>query len=406
VAVGLIETYLSTVHAMWPGGPEPRLRRSRGPWAPVRDSGGGTDLAFFVLPGPASPRMLVPADNPAAAAHAMRRFSAGLSWADTLRRVAVSAALRSGAGFAFPHRVEVADHAGSLRDWLGDVLGEPVDLSIALGTARANRKPVLQVFDARGRSLAFVKVGDTALAETHVAAEVEALTVLARTGSPAGLEVPHLVHAGRWEGSLVLVMTALSTSVWQLPSRQWTVPVAAMAALHRHHADGTSPLTRMPLWRTLAAAPDQLPPSAARDRLGAALESLAVLAADRELAVGAWHGDWTPWNMARRRGVLQLWDWERFETGVPAGLDRCHYGVNAVCRRDGASVQAVLSGLRLAGVDPAAGTGDDRLVAAAYLAAIAGRYLVGARSELGATIEARSRVMLDSLHHVLAGTSP
>ncbi len=54
--------------------------------------------------------------------------------------------------------------------------------------------------------------------------------------------------------------------------------------------------------------------------------------------------------MSRRHGRLQLWDWERFETGVPLGLDRCHYGVNAVCRRDGVGLASVMRGLELAGI--------------------------------------------------------
>ena len=99
--------------------------------------------------------------------------------------------------------------------------------------------------------------------------------------------------------------------------------------------------------------------------------------------------------MSRRRGRLQLWDWERFETGVPLGLDRCHYGVNAVTRRDGLDHAAVLRGLELAGVstDP---DSQDHLVAATYLASITCRYLVGAESELGDTIADRSLVMLEA----------
>jgi hypothetical protein len=345
--------------------------------------------------------MLVPSNNPVAAARALQRFSAGLSVPDTLTRLAVSAILRSRSRFAFPHRIDVTEGASSLRAWLGDLFGEPVDFSVAMGTSRANRKPVLQIFDARGRSLAFAKVGATPLAETHVAAEVEALTVLAREGTPAGIEVPAIIHAGRWEGSLVLVMTALHTSMWQRPSRQWHLPVAAMAALHQHFAAESRPVTEMPVWRSLLQARDELPASATRDRLDAALGALGRLAVDRDLVPGAWHGDWTPWNMARGRGGLRLWDWERLQTGVPAGLDRCHYGVNAVCRRDGVKLESVLSGLRLAGVDPSARAGADRLVAATYLAAITCRYLVGAQSALGQTIEGRSLAMLDSLTHVL-----
>jgi hypothetical protein len=46
---------------------------------------------------------------------------------------------------------------------------------------------------------------------------------------------------------------------------------------------------------------------------------------DLVLQHGAWHGDWTPWNMAAGgRGVL-VWDLERYEEDVPVGYDVVHY---------------------------------------------------------------------------------
>jgi hypothetical protein len=400
VSDGLIETYLSTVHSLWPTSPEPRLHRSRGPGLSARRDASG----FLVLPHPGSPRMLVPLGNPAAASQAMQRFSAGLSPAEIVKRLSVSAALRARSGFAFPHRIEVLDGPGSLRDWLADVLGEPVEFSIALGTARANRKPVLQVFDRRGRSIAFAKVGATPLAETHVAAEVEALTVLERRGAPLGLEVPRIIRAERWQGMLVLVMTALPTSVWQRPSRQWELPCREMDALHARFAGEAAPLRLLPVWESICRARDELADVVSRDRFAAAVHALGERAGDRPFVPGAWHGDWTPWNMGRRRGLLQLWDWERFELGAPPGLDRCHYGVNAVCRRDGVSLPSVLEGLRLAGIDLASRDGRDRLLAGVYLAAITGRYLAGAETDLGDTVRDRALVMLDALCHVLDGS--
>ena len=95
----------------------------------------------------------------------MLRFSAALSAPDTVKRLGVSGLLRGRAYAPFQDRITVEERAGSLRSHLGDVFGEPVDLSLGLGTARANRKPVLQVFDARGRSLAFVKIGVTPVTE-------------------------------------------------------------------------------------------------------------------------------------------------------------------------------------------------------------------------------------------------
>jgi hypothetical protein len=388
----LIDTYVSSVQTLWPGTPEPRLRRGRGSGSP--SATGETELA--VLPHAGAPRLLVPMGNPMAAARAMLRFSAALSTPDTVMRLGVSGLLRARAGAVFPDRIMVTERAGSLRGYLGDLFGEPVDFSLGLGTARANRKPVLQLFDARGRSIAFVKIGGTEVTDALIRAEAASLQRLAEADLPRELEVPRLLHLGIWEGATVVAMTALETSFLQRPRRQFDVPVDEMRRFHATFGEGSRPLTESPLWYQMVIVQESLASFRIRERLGEALEHLSRAAEDRPLPVGASHGDWTPWNMGRRHGRLQLWDWERFETGVPLGLDRCHYGVNAVTRRDGLNVDTVLHGLELAGatVDT---RGGDYLAAAAYLAAITCRYLVGAESDLGHTIADRSLVMLETL---------
>ncbi len=394
----LIDTYVSSVRALWPGEPGPRLHRSRGPGRAPSGTGeqDGGDVELMVLPNAQSPRLLVPAGNAAAGARAMLRFSAALSVGDTVKRLGVSALLRTRAGAAFPDRITVAERAGSLRLHLGEVFGEPVDLSLGLGTARANRKPVLQVFDTRGRSLAFVKIGDTEVTRDLVRAEAAALQRLGETELPPVLEVPRLLHLGTWEGATVLAMTALETSFRQRPSRQFEIPTVEMAQLATAFAEPGTTLEDSDLWRSMAATVNGLRQPTVRERFGAALEVLRERAAGRPLSLGGWHGDWTPWNMSRLRGRLQLWDWERFETGVPLGLDRCHYAVNAVTRRDGVDQASIRRGLELAGVRDDAGDAD-HLLGATYLAAITSRYLAGAESERGEAIADRSREMLTAL---------
>ena len=392
----LIDTYVSCVQDLWPDDPGPRLRRGRGSGR----SRSTDDLELLVLPNAQSPRILVPAGNPVAASRAMLRFSAALSAADTVKRLGVSALLRGRTYAPFQDRISVEERAGSLKNYLGDVFGEPVDLSIGLGTARANRKPVLQVFDARGRSLAFVKMGVTPVTEELVQAEAAGLRRLGEAEVPPLFEVPRLLHLGRWEGRSVVAMTSVQTSFRQRPSRQYAVPVEEMTLLHGAFAESPRPLRELPLWKSMLETQSALRTAVSRERLGEALDVLRETDAERPVPVGAWHGDWTPWNMSRRRGRLQLWDWERFETGVPLGLDRCHYGVNAVCRRDGVSLASVMRGLELAGI------GNDRssenhAVGATYLAVIASRYLAGAELELGDAIAAgitdRSQIMLNAL---------
>jgi hypothetical protein len=60
--------------------------------------------------------------------------------------------------------------------------------------------------------------------------------------------------------------------------------------------------------------------------LRAALSAwVAAAEPGEQLELGAWHGDWTPWNMAYDGAVLSVWDWERYQADVPAGYDALHW---------------------------------------------------------------------------------
>jgi len=78
--------------------------------------------------------------------------------------------------------------------------------------------------------------------------------------------------------------------------------------------------------------------------------------------------------MGRSRGKVLLWDWERFETDVPSGLDRLHYHVNAVTVRAGISVEAYRRGVARAFGVAQSGSGQ-QLRGCVYLLAVAARYL-------------------------------
>ena len=134
------------------------------------------------------------------------------------------------------------------------------------GSIPAGHKPVVKIYEveepaAFARALFIealrrrgVEVSASPLAEKHVAAEVEALTVLGAAGTPARIEVPKVIRAGRWQGVLVLVMTSLDTSVWQRPRKQWELPTSVMDALHGHFAGHPQPLVQTPMWKSMGGS--------------------------------------------------------------------------------------------------------------------------------------------------------
>lgn len=390
---------LATLADLWPdsdGGTVERSRRSPATAVPAA-------AGFWVVPHARAPRILIPAGNARAGAAAIRRYSAAISLQETVQRLALASALSAGAASALlPDRVQlgaVGEH--SIVSYLENVFGQAVTVSLSIGPARANRKPVLQVFDARGRSLAFVKVGDTATATAHVTREANTLTVLAGQ-SFSTLELPSLISFGSWNSMSVLVMSALNTGPAARGLRLARLRERALAELNEVFAQPDAPLAQTSLWRTLHENQAELADDRIRSRFGECLDRVERQLPDQALRVGAWHGDFTPWNMARRGGRLQLWDWERFEQGVPVGLDRVHYPLNRHLRKAGTTVNTILGGLELGAPGFRDSSSADAVVVAAYLASISLRYLLGAQGEGGETLSAKSRLMLAALEQVTA----
>lgn len=355
---------------------------------------------YLYVPNRRSPRLLVPASPSAAAARSMMRFSASLSAREAVGRLGLAAALRVGAGRFLPDGLTVAPrHAGGLADHLAAALGvESVVFSLGVGTARANRKPVLQVFDTDGRSLAFVKLGVTEVSRTDVTAEAESLRLLEASPLPTTLEVPRLLHLGEWEGMTVLAMTALRTSFAQRPRAQWHVPHALMDSFGRAFGSGSvRRLVEMPLWARIAADVAQLPPTAVQASLSRSLERLAPYADGADFVEATWHGDWTPWNMARAHRRTQLWDFERLESGVPLGLDALHYGVNTYTRAHGLSVPHVRAGLVMGRPACEDRGSADAVLAATYLATITVRYQKSVHRIGGHLVSDRAELMANAL---------
>ena len=387
-----MDALVSTVSGFWPGSE---------PAAHVRGRGGATEsgsTSFVVIPHAASPRLLVPLSNRAAAAQSMQRYSAALTVPEAARRKALGAALRVGGARMFGDRVQVVTSGASdtLARYLSSVLDEDVSFSLGIGTARVNRKPVLQVFGPDGRDLAFVKIGNTPVSDADVRSEAVALEALA-TKQWTRLQVPRVLHAGTWNDMFVLVMSSLPTSLQRVPKKLRTVPRPAMDELTTAFSEGAQPLEDSPLWGRLEQSAGTLEDDDQRERLLHAREVVAQRAAGRSWDIGAWHGDWTPWNMARLGQLVQLWDWERFETGVPSGLDRFHFSVNEFCRTHGMEVDTIREGLELAAGGKRGRDPEQDVLAATYLLSITARYLTLAQGMGGEAISRQGGTTLRAL---------
>lgn len=225
---------------------------------------------------------------------------------------------------------------GSIECHLSEVLGTPIRVVMHVRPARrANRKPILEAHDATGR-VGFVKIGDTPRTRELVDNEAAALLKLADLPLKH-VVAPTVLHHGQWNGLAVLALSPL-------PVRRGKVPA---------------------------------------DLLCAAVKEIALSGGP---AGHAWHGDLSPWNICPSAdGRLLVWDWERYEVGVPYGFDACHHLFQRALRRMSpataarACVAGALEVLAPLGLSAA----EARLTAIRYLIALADRHAADGHEPLG-----------------------
>ena len=348
--------------------------------APVR-------ARFLLLPTPGRPRLVVPAGHRRAAGRAVHRQLTGRRPRTRAARLLLRAAVASGLADRLPPGpllVSGPSGADCVDRVLAGVLGrQGLLVSLPLSPPRANRKPVLQVCDRAGRALAFVKVGHDPLTRRLVAAEGDSLEQLASAGL-RGVRVPAVLARLAWNELDLLVLEPLPLSRRRLGGP--VARTALLAAVREIAALGASPATG---W---ADSPYRPALAGQLADCGAAAASLlghlqALDATAPQLALGAWHGDLNPGNVALVEEQSLVWDWERFEHGVPLGFDLLHHDLHRdvtmaqvpppeAARRLLAAAAATLAPL-------AVGPAEAEATARLYLLALAARYLRDRQSEAG-----------------------
>jgi len=295
-------------------------------------NGRGPVGPMTVVPSPRAPRLLVPVHPRRAAASAVRRYTAQQGTRERVAGLALAAGIRAGLCDRLEQVRSSAPPAESICDHLAQVLGRPVVATLALTHQRPNRKPVLQVFDEDGRTLAFAKVGVSQLAARLVTAEAAGLAAVAGADLPH-VTAPRVFDFGHWHDMPVLVTSPLPLR--RAPRLHSEVLLQAMLEVSTlASGDGSGYLA------ALAARATEGGPLA--DRWQEVCAELTAKRDVRELRFGAWHGDFTEWNCARSGNQLAVWDWERFATPAPVGFDRLHYLLNHLvrARRDGFAAAA------------------------------------------------------------------
>lgn len=331
----------------------------------------GDQRSYAVLPRRARPRYLIPVDGRHARGAHIRPGSGA---AQALTRIALRTVLRAGAGRLLGDRLVVVDgsaDAPGLRRHLAALLDrEDIDLAIALGAPRPNRKPVVQVIGADGRTVAWVKIGIDVHTDALVAHEIAALHDVA--SRDPSLVTPPLLASGAWQCHPLLVLGHIEMD--ESAAELALTPAAIRAIAGVTHDDEVVGST---WWQSLEDAPDD------DGAVAALLAALAPDVAGRRWPFGRWHGDLAPWNATWQGDRLLAWDWERSHTPVPLGLDLLHNRFYVAVVRDGVSPPQALREAAAAETETLVALGyaadDAPLLARAYAVTLRSRYASDAR---------------------------
>ena len=251
-----------------------------------------------------------------------------------------------------------------LASFLAEQLGEQeLHAAIGIRPPDPHHKPTLQLFDAAGRPRGYAKIGWNDGTRAMVRAEAATLAELpVGNGYPPA---PRLLLHTQWQEREIAIIAPMPRTVRRI--RKPDSPrLAEMLAVARRGGPAGSPQPLTGLlagWRERARGGDP--------RIGRAIDALAARDGGPRVEFGDWHGDWVPWNMARHKGGLLVWDWENRAAGVPVGLDLAHQAFQTALSLRGRPAAecaaAVDEALRRYGAALGLGDGARRFVADAYL---------------------------------------
>lgn len=309
---------------------------SRVTWAPAGQLPAGYDVAdqLALLPAAGGRTFVVSLGSRRGSGAALTAYNALRPLRKRLGRAALGTGLRTGMAAPFVRRridIGIADSLTPderaeclLTEHLGSLLGSDRVVVAFGGGTGPYRKPVLQVFASNGTPLAYVKVGWNEWTRQAVRREAAALRACADRTLQLG--VPAVIAQSDWNGLEVLVTAPLPAAVRHIGSEPALPAVSILREINSLSGVSRGELAASAWWRELrqrieVAVVDQ----AMKERMLALANDVERAHGGAVLEFGTWHGDFSPWNLARAGARLYAWDWECSTPGVPVGFDALHF---------------------------------------------------------------------------------
>ena len=199
-----------------------------------------------------------------------------------------------------------------------------LEYAMFCGTPCVHQKLTIQISVGK-RILGYCKVCDHRDVISLFNREGEFLKRIKQLGVD---NVPGILFVGEWRSGIhLLVQTTTKTSYSQV-IHEW-------GTLHEEYLEKLFAKTKRELpfeetdyYHTLSELRehiDWLPSEEARALLGNAIDKVFVENKGQMVEYGAYHADFTPWNMFEEQGRLFVFDWEYAQMTYPPMLDRYHF---------------------------------------------------------------------------------
>lgn len=298
---------------------------------PLKNDGWYDAERYQVLPSAGRASLLIPAGPRAATTGSLLNYRGLRRNRTNAQRVVLGGLARSGAPLPFPRltiRVSASDRGDGPRLPLAVVAHDlgvsEVFASIGVRTG-ADRKTTLQVVSGDGAPAGFAKFAwnsRSSLAVRHEAAALRATTQQSQARTPT------LLAHGEYYGWPYIVTAPLPVRCKGL---RGTVPAPTPAEIFSLlpivRSDRIADTTQFRQVRERLVALCDV--GGEHRRAASAAGSLLELMNQEDVEIPVtvrWHGDFTPWNLARdHEGTLWCWDWELSQEDAVAGLDSIHW---------------------------------------------------------------------------------
>jgi len=286
----------------------------------------GRHHQWFVLPGAGESQVLLPPDRDG--------FAAGLPLLPSGRRRARLGRrmlergwrrrLTRSLGLAELH-VVIKGRAGAAEiPWIGEV--EATSFAIALGVPGPHRKAVARVVDRWGMARGVVKLSLTKRARRRILREARTLALLGRN-TPEGTFGPSFIAHGEGKHASWLIQEDIAGG--HSGNRFGSEHLAFLVAL-RWHTQCQVPFEDLRIFRAASTRLEALKGDVDGEwhaTFTALRDALSSRLAGSSIPCCMAHGDFTPWNIALRKGHLRAFDWEQALMEAPALFDLVHFQV-------------------------------------------------------------------------------